>query len=64
MNEMMAHLHLTNDPSRVGFYSGLGRERFLYLLPFLDLSVGSSLWCAPAFILSLFRILSNLILPH
>src|SRR6266446_2404373 len=23
INEMMAHLHLTNDPSRVGFYSGL-----------------------------------------
>jgi hypothetical protein len=25
---MMAHLHLTNDPSRVGFYSGLAESVF------------------------------------
>jgi hypothetical protein len=25
---MMAHLHLTNDPSRVGFYSGLAESAF------------------------------------
>lgn len=28
INEMMAHLHLTNDPSRVGFYSGLAESVF------------------------------------
>jgi hypothetical protein len=28
INEMMAHLHLTNDPSRVGFYSGLAESAF------------------------------------
>ncbi|KAI0282204.1 MFS general substrate transporter [Russula aff. rugulosa BPL654] len=28
VNEMMAHLHLTNDPSRVGFYSGLAESVF------------------------------------
>lgn len=28
VNEMMAHLHLTNDPSRVGFYSGLAESAF------------------------------------
>jgi len=28
VNEMMAHIHLTNDPSRVGFYSGLAESAF------------------------------------
>ena len=28
INEMMAHLHLTNDPLRVGFYSGLAESAF------------------------------------
>lgn len=28
VNEMMADLHLTNDPSRVGFYSGLVESSF------------------------------------
>jgi hypothetical protein len=28
INEMMAHLHITNDPSRVGFYSGLAESVF------------------------------------
>ena len=28
INEMMAHLHITNDPSRVGFYSGLAESAF------------------------------------
>jgi len=28
INEMMAHLHLTDDPLRVGFYSGLAESAF------------------------------------
>ncbi|KAI9458027.1 MFS general substrate transporter [Russula earlei] len=28
VNEMIAHIHLTNDPSRVGFYSGLAESAF------------------------------------
>ncbi|KAI0273789.1 MFS general substrate transporter [Gloeopeniophorella convolvens] len=28
VNEMMADMHLTNDPSRVGFYSGLAESAF------------------------------------
>ena len=28
INEMMAHLHVTNDPSLVGFYSGLAESAF------------------------------------
>jgi hypothetical protein len=34
INEMMAHLHLTNDPSRVGFYSGLAESAFSVFVPF------------------------------
>ncbi|KAH9946226.1 MFS general substrate transporter [Epithele typhae] len=28
VNEMMEHLHLTNDPSRIGFYSGIVESSF------------------------------------
>ncbi|KAH9951314.1 MFS general substrate transporter [Amylocystis lapponica] len=28
VNEMMAHLHLTNDPSKIGFYSGIVESSF------------------------------------
>jgi hypothetical protein len=28
INEMMTHLHITDDPSRVGFYSGLAESAF------------------------------------